>query len=284
MPASTAAKPKPSEQKVHEIDTRQLPFVYEIVKIDHLFTDEYQRPLTNFADEIENDFDPALVGTIAASRRSKTKLAVIDGQTRVEAMRRLGLAEVAAIVYQDITPAQEAALFYKFQTKRRNMLSQNVFKAKVFAEEPQAVAINKVVEEEGFFIGNPTNGNGSIPATGALQFVYQGTVSGKRGEKNEDPQLLHDTLRVIKKAWPALPLNAKSRLMITGLGWFLARESDGTVRTTEIDEERLVNRLSKTTPSDLARKAEMMREARGMSGKAPAYMAEAIDAQYRKRG
>lgn len=284
MPTSTATKPATNNAKAHEIDTRQFPWVLGTVKLKHCIIAEYQRPLTNFADEIEGDFDPALVGTLCVSRRSATKFALIDGQTRHEAMTRLSIDEWSAVIYEGLTPAQEAALFYKFQTKRRNMLSQNVFKAKVYAEEPQAVAINKVVEDCGFFIGNPVNGGGSIPATGALTFVYQGTVSGKRGEQTEDPDLLRDTLMVIKNAWPQLPLTAKSAAMIKGLGWYLARDHDGGPRDVDVDLDRLEQRLAKTTPSDLARKADMMREAKGMSGNAPAYMAEAIDAQYRKRG
>jgi hypothetical protein len=285
MPTSTPTKPRSGAQKAHEIDTRQFPWVLGTVKLKQCIVAEYQRPLTDFADEIESEFDPALVGTLCVSRRSANKFALIDGQTRHAAMTRLGIDEWSAVIYEDLKPSQEAALFYKFQTKRRNMLSQNVFKAKVFAEEPQAVAINKVVEDCGFFVGNPANGNGSIPATGSLTFVYQGTVSGKRGAKTADPDLLRDTLTVIRNAWPSLPLTAKSASMIKGLGWFLARNPDGsTPRDAEVDLDRLEQRLSKTTPSDLARKADMMREAKGMSGNAPAYMAEAIDAQYRKRG
>lgn len=269
--------------------TNGLPYRFEVVDLKHLVTDAYQRPLTTFVDKIEKNFDPALVGTVCLSERTKTKYAVIDGQTRAEGMKRLGMAKVPAIVYTGLTREQEAALFAKFQTERRGMTSSSLFKAKVISGDKTAIAINEIVEDAGFRVdpnvkSSPGNVNNAIAATAALEFVYKGTFGRRGGAGKPDPELLRDTLDVVKAAWPKLPETAKGATMLRGLAWFLARNlNTGKERTEMIDTDKLVTKLSKVTPSDLASRGEKLREARGMSGNSPAYLAEAIDSVYRKR-
>lgn len=266
--------------------SKSLPYRFEIVPLKNMVVDAYQRPLTNFVDKIEREFDPALVGTLCLSERSKTKFAVIDGQTRAEGMKRVGLAEAPAIVYEGLTRQQEAALFAKFQTERRGMTSASRFKAQVIAGDETATKINAIVESCGYTIEHNSSAANALKAVAALEFVYWGTF-GRRGKKNEaNPDLLRDTLNVIKAAWPKLPDTAKSSVMVRGLGFFMAREPAGGFkqpRKSDVLTDKLQVRLSKVTPSELSKRAESLREGRGMEGNSPAYMAEAIEAQYRKR-
>lgn len=260
------------------------PYRFEIVSLKHMIVDAYQRPLTSFVEKIESHYNPALIGTLCVSERSKTKYALIDGQTRAEGMKRVGETEAPCIVYENLSLKQEAELFAKFQTERRGMTSASRFKAEVIAGHETAVAIDKVLAEQGFFVDHNSNEPGALRAVAALEYIYRGTMDRRyKGGRHADPELLADVLDTIKAAWPKLPDTAKSAVMIRGLGWYISRNSDGKPRTTDLDMDRLVERLSKVTPSDLAKRAEALREGRGMSGNSPSYMAEAIEAQYRKR-
>lgn len=287
MPAATATAPAASNgSKAKDHVHGELPYKFAIVPLKHLVVDAYQRPLTSFVEKIEREFDPALVGTLCLSQRSASKYAVIDGQTRAEGMKRVGLTEAPAIVYEGLTRQQEAALFAKFQTERRGMTSASRFKAQVIAGDATATAINAIVEEAGYKVEHNSSEPGALRAVAALEFVYWGTFGRKGKKQDPDPELLKDTLDVMRGAWPKLPDTAKSSVMIRGLGFFMAREPANGFkqpRKTEVQFERLVARLSKVTPSDLAKRAEALREGRGMEGNSPAYLAEAIEAQYRKR-
>lgn len=267
------------------LDTTGWPFRFEIVPLKHMIVDAYQRPLTTFVQKIESHFDPALVGTLCLSQRSKTRYAVIDGQTRMVGMQRIGVKEAPGIIYEDLTRPQEAALFAKFQTERRGMTSASRFKAQVIAEIEPQVTINSIIESHGFFVEHNSSDPRSLRAVAALEFLYRGTY-GRKGHDRADPELLGDTLDIIKEAWPGLPDTAKGQDMLRGLGWFLAREPSGKFdkeRTSEMVTDRLVSRLKRVTPSNLAERAVKFREAKGMSVNSPSYLAEAIQAVYSKR-
>jgi hypothetical protein len=269
-PTKRATPVKPSEN-----GSAALPYRFEVVPLKYLVVDKYQRPLSTFVDRIIRKFDPALVGTLCASERSKTKFALIDGQTRAKAMERLGMRDAPCIVYEGLTLEQEAELFSKFQTERRGMTSASRFKAQVIAGNEIATAINDIVEGLGFTIDHNSSEPGALRAVAALEYAYRG-ASGQRNSAAKRPELLATVLEVIRGAWPKVPDTAKSALMIRGLAFFLNTVED-------VQQERLTTKLSKITPSDLAKRAEMLREGHGgMSGKSPAYLAEAIEAQYRK--
>lgn len=282
MTAATAEKPLVVEPK---IDTKDWPYEFEIVPIKHMIVDIYQRPLTSIAKEIEEDFEPALIGTLCLSERSKTKKAVIDGQNRMVGSKA-HVSALPAVVYKGLTIEQEADLFAKFQTKRRGMTSASRFLAQVIAKQEPQVTIDRIVKEHGFFVEHNSSDPKSLKAVAALEFVYRGTYGRSGSEERNDPQLLADVLEVISEAWPGLPDTAKGKDMLRGLAWFLAREPSGTFkepRKTEITMERLVDRLSRVTPSALAERAGKFRDARGMTGNAPVYLAEAINSVYSKR-
>lgn len=266
-------------------DNGKVPYRYEILPIKHLFVDEsYQRPLTNFVKRIEEKFDPALVGTLVTSERGKTKFAVVDGQTRMTAMRRRGLTEAPCLIYANLTEADEADLFARLQTERRGMVAANRFRAEVIAKKPFAVALDRIVQDEGFSIGVNVQDGYCINAVAALETIYRGMKS-RRAKFQPDEDLLRDVLQIVKGAWPKMPEGAKSGTMLRGLGYYLMFAPDGKVRSKaqQVDFDRLTTKLGKVQPSELARRAEQLREGRGMSGNSPSYMAEAIAAQYSKR-
>lgn len=257
-------------------DMAHWPYRFEVLAIKHLFIAEYQRPLTSFVEEIEKDYNPALVGTLCVSERSKTRFAVIDGQTRAEGMRRHGETHAPCLVYFDLQPEDEAALFALFQTKRRGMSSGSRFMAQVYAKDPHAVEINEVVQGLGFEISCNSAAPNAIAAVAALEYVYHGARVGKKARETRNPELLAKVLETIKTAWPTLPDTAKHMTMIRGLGYYLVNEG----RTADLD--KLAIRLGKVTPTALAKRAQSLREGEASLQNSPAFMARAIEAQYHR--
>lgn len=277
---STAApvrKDDPNPNPDSEEEIGSWPYSFAIVPLKQLTIDAYQRPLTTFVDKIVAKFNPALVGTLCVSERSKTKFAVIDGQTRAEGMRRLAMTEAPCLVFHGLTRENEAQLFALFQTERRGMTSSSRFKAEVIAGNPHAVEINDVVEGLGFVIDQSIAASNAIAAVASLEFVYHSAKAGAKAKTNRNPELLSTVLQTIKEAWPRLPDTAKSSLVIRGLGYYFCNEGKS------VDREKLVQRLSKVTPGALAKRAEHLRDGEGMTGNSPAYMSRAIEAQYRKQ-
>lgn len=248
----------------------------EFVPLSKTFVGKYQRKLTSFVKRIETHFEPALVGTLTLSKRSNGKYALIDGQTRAEGMKRNGIEAWVAVVYYGLSLEREAELFALFQTERRAMTSSDRFKAQVVAKDPTALAIMEVLAPLGFFVENNDTSPGALKAIAAVEYVFHGAAVGQAAKKVQDPELLRDTMEVIRGAWPRLPDTAKSRIIIQGIGYFLAT-------TDNVDLEKLALRLGKLAPSAIAKRAEALREGEGVSGKSPAHTAQAIAAQYRSR-
>jgi hypothetical protein len=267
------------------------PFRFEVLPLDKLAVDEdYQRPLTTFVSKIQKNYDPALVQTFIVSERAVDPVwyAVIDGQTRMTAMRNLGLGFAPCVVYVGLTQDQEAALFAKFQTERRGMTSSSRFRAQVIARDINAQVIDALVKDEGYYIDqndraredNDVEPGRNIRAVSAVEFVFWNCATSRLGRgdmANANPELLKRTLRIIRAAWPPPHPNALSATMIRGVGQYL-RDHE------RIDEDRLIARLQRLQPSELARRADQLREGRGMEGNSPVYLSEALASEYNRKG
>jgi hypothetical protein len=243
----------------------QRPFHFEVLPLSQLFIDEsYQRPLSNFYRTIIKKFDPALLEVLKVSQRPRDRYAVMDGQTRLAALRQLGvLEETACLVYSNLTPEQEADLFARFGTERRNLSTLDRFKAKVRAGEPGALAINAIADHHGFQIGVGATGR-TITAIKALEDVFE-----------RDPTMIARMLAIIASAWHYQYREANSNELLRGLAQFLEQSN--------ADDERLIDRLATIDPPALHTRAAQLRQGHGMGGKSPGYMAEAIGVIYRKR-
>jgi hypothetical protein len=259
-------------------DSANWPFEFAVVPIKNMLVDVYQRPLTSFVDKIEKEFDPALLGTVVLSQRGRAEYALVDGQTRAEGAKRVGLAALPAIVYKGLTVEQEAELFAKFQTERRRMHTVDLFNAQVHAGLEPQVHVARIARKMGFKMHEvASQGKDHIAAPMSLVWVYNSCTSGSRAAEN--PQLLETTLEVISEAWPSSPIEARSAQLIKGLGYYLHHYNDDE---KPIDVGRLIDRLGRVMPSELVKRAVNLREGRGASASSPKYMAEAIDSQYNR--
>lgn len=238
---------------------RSWPYRFEMVPLEALVVDErYQRPLTNFVETVTREYDPALVGTLIVSERARGKMAVIDGQTRMEGMRANGETSAPCLVYSNLTPAQEAQLFSDLQTKRRGMATYLRFRAALVAEQEEALGIAAIVREAGFELDVEETPH-TIKAISALEGVYR-----------RDPALLVTVMAVIAAAWPDPDTEARTSAdIIRGLAAFLARER-------KVDVERLRDRLAATEPRTIRHRAGALQEGAGGGGGRAGYMADAI--------
>lgn len=264
-------RPARGAESARGTDRRTWPYRFELVPLEHLFIDaDYQRPLTSFVDQIAAEYDPALIGTLIVSERGKRKFAIVDGQTRSEAMRRNNEPEAPCLIYSGLTREQEAELFADLQTKRRAMATYLRFRAALVAKKPEAVAIAEIVTGAGFELDVNETPH-TVKAIAALEKVYR-----------RDPDLLGTVMAVIAGAWPNPDTEARtSGDIIGGLAIFLSRERN-------VDLERLIEKLAATEPRTIRHRAHALQEGSGSgSGGRQGYVADAILGVYmrgRSRG
>ncbi len=136
---------------------------------------EYQRRLDEKrALKIGKAWDPALGGIIVVSLRADRKLYAIDGQHRVAGLKLAGKADMvlAVDVREGLTQKDEADLFVKLNSGRSPVRVYDAFKARIIAEEPEAVAINGIVKAAGLHLATSASKN-AIAAVGAMQKVHR---------------------------------------------------------------------------------------------------------------
>lgn len=240
----------------------QFPFHFEVVEIARMFVDhDYQRPLTSFVTKVEENLNPALIMTLCVSLRTSGKYAVIDGQTRMVACERLGLTALPCLVYTGLSKADEARIFELLQTERRNITSWTRFRAALVAKNPEALAINALVESVGLKIGDP----GGIKSVAALEKGYR-----------EDSFILERTLVALKEAWPD---RTPSGQFIRAVHYFFRKLAPNM----DVDDQRLVTRLRTAGTDQLAIRAAHLRAggSRVSGSGATVYLAQAILNAYR---
>jgi hypothetical protein len=181
-----------------------------------------------FVDRIVKHFDHLSVGVIHVSRRAPGDYVVLDGQHRVEALRRMneGTGLVECKVYVGLTREAEAALFLGLNNFHAPKAIDR-FRSAVAAGRPVEVEVARQIELAGFKIS-------TAPSDGSLAAVTQcvALYKGKNGE-----QVLQQTLSTIVNAWGHTVAGVNGSV-IAGLGRFIARYFD------ELDIESLEKRLA----------------------------------------
>lgn len=286
--SSAATAALPSEDAVRPEDVlrpeEEWPYHFALIPLDQLFVDKrYQRPLSSFYKEVCEKFKPSQVGTLTVAPRGKNgdRFAVIDGQTRMEGVReriRRDLhapANMPCLVYTDLRKGEEAQLFADLQTKRRGMTTYHRFRAQLVAAEAQpvsqqapeirqAAAVAKVTTEAGFELGVEQKPN-TMRAIAALERLYS------KGEEH-----LAQVLDICRESWGTDNHEAVSAEMLRGISWFLLGQDN-------VDEERLIERLSSIEPSMLKHRASSLRAGKLPGSGSGMYMGQAILNLYMER-
>lgn len=215
-----------------------------------------QRELKNgWIDKHIDAFDVEKLGYPLVNRRADGHLYIIDGQNRVELVRRVGWGDqmVQVEYFDGLTQAEEAALFLA-RNDRTAVGAYDKFRVRVTAGEPVASDIDRIVRAQGLAISKLPE-DGHIAAVGALEKVYRG--AGLASLK-EGPRELARTLNALVKSWgpAASTFNGK---LIEGMGLVCIRYG------TAVDVERLATKLGSVSggaPGILGR-GKSLKELRG---------------------
>jgi hypothetical protein len=246
-------------------DAQDWPYRFEVIPLDELGVDAaYQRPLTSFWQTVRDNFKPALVGTLVVSERKNGSKWIIDGQTRWEAMRAIGLSNVPCLVYEGLTKQQEADLFGDLQTQRRGMRTYHRFRAQLVAKKPEAIGIAKVATDAGFELG-VNESRDTLQSIAALERAYR-----------VGPEHLADVLGIIHDVWGTEEKTAVAAQIIAGLSTFIRKQE-------RLDYERLRDRLKDVTPQLLINRASQIREGAGPGTGAAGSVSQAILSEYMRK-
>jgi uncharacterized protein DUF6551 len=195
------------------------------------------------------DFEPLAIGVVTVSCRADESMILLDGQTRMGALRLLGGANdrVDAVLYTGLTLEQEAAMFKKLNnTKKLSELER--FAVSVVEGEPEAVAINDMLTKHGF-IAERGHSN-SLAAIATLRALFvRDVVSTERA------------LIVVSSGWGARR-EAVQRDILRGTGNLLHRYGDMII------VDQLGERLQKgaqLTPNHVIGRARTSSGLRGIS-------------------
>lgn len=132
-----------------------------------------QRELRRYwVNEIAQALDLDKIGTPVVSLRDGS-FYVVDGQHRIEALRREGFADYAVEceVRENLTEQQEAALFDKLNN-RLKVATFEQFKVQLTAGYPEPVDIDRIVRLQGMHIARAKT-PGAIGAVNSLQKIYR---------------------------------------------------------------------------------------------------------------
>jgi hypothetical protein len=135
---------------------------------------------------------------------------IVDGQHRRAAAEKVWGAEAPCpcIILPSDDPAEAARDFIGINTTRWNVDPVSDFKVRVTAKEKTYVAINRIVEHRGYYVGhNRSSGQSGriISAVGALHAVYM----------QQGPKTLDEVLQVLSATWPSDPFATSATILRT---------------------------------------------------------------------
>lgn len=179
---------------------KKLPTI-ELLPVDTIQVDmTYQRTLApNKVKAMSTKFSKVAAGVLTVSLRENGQFFIIDGQHRLEAMKKCGVMLAECKVIQGLSIKEEAEIYIDCNTVRKNPIALDTFRARLVTNDPIAESIKGVVEKCGLEIQFSYTGGGqgkrmphSIWAVEAMGAIY------RRGKE----KLLEDVLSLTVASWP----------------------------------------------------------------------------------
>lgn len=226
---------------------------FELLAAESLNVDfRYQRhPNKAHVNKIAREFNPAIFGTITVSRREDSKDFILDGQHRIEGIKKAGKGStrVPCVVHTGLSYNDEALMFYEMNSLIRPMTAQEKMKGAVESGDASALAIKATVEAAGFRLELESSDltNGGIPGVGVLTSVA----------KNYRDDHLSDVLKLIAETWGTA--TGPRATLIDGTAIFISFHRDS------YDRRRFVKQLHLTTPDALTQRASEVHHAMGIA-------------------
>lgn len=244
-----------------------------IVDIDAVnFDRSYQRDLKRKHKVIAREFDEEALGLPLVAERADGTLWVVDGQQRIAALKLVGRGRFRAEVFASQGPEHEARVFKLVNLNRTRLSAQEEMKSLLASQDPEAVSIRQVVETCGYRLSLSKSGGGSkSDEVAARQLTCVGTLrAAAKGAFGL--QSIAFALRVAEQAWPGDRYGTNGAIL--GALTMFYKRRDG-----QVDRDRLVARLGKTTPKTIIYTAGQM----ALHGKRELAAVEVIDRLYQKR-
>lgn len=151
---------------------------------------------------------------LVVSHRADGTYAVLDGQHRLTALRRLGYDAANCIVLEGMTIRQEADYFRRQNENKQSLRINDTFNASLWAEDAESLRIKELMDQYGFRHGKSGQPM-CICAIGALQRILR-----RFGDRT-----LELTLACIAATWPHDSTILRGE-MLAGLGEFWRRYSE----------------------------------------------------------
>lgn len=230
----------------------------------------YQRyPAIAKIRAIAANFNENAAGLLTVSQRSDETYVVVDGNHRLEAMKKQGILLAQCQVCRGLTVEQEAEIYIWCNTARKQPDALDQFKARLIKNDPIVLAIRAIVEKHGLSIQlNTGTGRGGSRGKNALWAVTAlETIYTKGKEK-----LLDEVLILATRSWPheANVLEAK---VLLGIMQFHIKYQG------KYSREEFLAKMNVTDLKSIFRRAQYHAENGGHSGSA---FAKALEEAYNK--
>ena len=220
--------------------------------IKDIWPPSYQRGLNEtHVEELVREFNPAQFDRVLLNQRADKMVYVVDGQHRVEAMKRLKHSRVPARLTYGLTEDQEREWFLSRNSRKGNKPLTPYDRH--HAGDAESRIIDEVVGTFGFRVGRQGGHNHTygtqhvISAILALRYIYRSPVlGGKSG--------LGEVLRVITTAWGHSEPGSVHQHMLRGMHLFLQSAHEDRA----YDEERLIKAITPYLPQKLLADASIL--------------------------
>lgn len=196
---------------------------YGKVKLSELVTDgRFNRPVSeSWVVKIAEDFQSTAFGTIEVASNEDGTYTILDGQTRVGALKRMGVPEdkkcVPAKIHDGLEQSERALTFVTLNASRF-VKAYDKYRALLAAKHEETMAIDRLVRSFGLVVTNGKRDSG-VSAVAALQKTY------RMGEPFGD--VLDATLRTLQSAWGDIA-DAYDGRVIEGLAVYFHESRDAS--------------------------------------------------------
>jgi len=185
-------------------------------ELETLYIDaKYQRARSESkVHTLRANFEPNACQPLAISLRANGRRYLVDGQHRAAVLRDIGLGTWPALIYRNLTVAQEAAMWREINTRQTKPQPAERFLACLQAKEPEACALDAVITGAGYQLNlrrrSQKKSGREIEAIEAILRIYRRYLATG----------LTEVLQLIAAAWADDIPERTSRLVLLGVAAF----------------------------------------------------------------
>lgn len=174
-------------------DIVNAPGVFMMIPVTDIKIDtEYQRPLTGArVDRIKDNWSWLACGVITVALRGQGsgQYYAIDGQHRVAAAERAGIAELPCLVFESVSHTDEAQGFLDVNTSRKAMSVLDRYRALLVVEDPVALKVRDLLTQANRLPINTSGAKDDGRGIKCLDYIMQAVTTDEE---------------VLTKLWPLI--------------------------------------------------------------------------------